>query len=299
MRNKGIWVAIILILAAGIIFTRYTRHYVAGRSETAQELSAGEGGADPALAMAAEAETSTEQTFAASKTVPNAALRVTAAETDTSSAEESQPSEETTDEDTQEESDSDTGTDRRARDAAFDTTDEESSEEDIQETSTEADTALQQEQNSNSKVSGGAAGNAVLRRTKKQQETSNTFLTAEDYRTRFRNLDKEIKEHAKETGVSSNYAIKVRMESERKLWENEVDLVVQDLSGRLEDKERDDLAEAQRLWYQDREARAVEESEKKKGSALAELEYASQLVSGTRDRAYALVKEYETDLNSD
>lgn len=48
MKNKGIWIAILMILAAGIGFTSYTRSYVKGRqTEEVRGMTAAEGNSDP------------------------------------------------------------------------------------------------------------------------------------------------------------------------------------------------------------------------------------------------------------
>lgn len=232
MKNKGIWVAIGLILILGIGFTSYTRDYVARQpAERGIELYRAE--APQTAAMRAEAD---QETAAAPDMAALAEAGAGSAETAAAAP--------------------------RAAAAGE-----------------------------------AAESTAAAAAAKKDAAKTVEHLTSDEYLARFQDLDDEIAAHAKDTDTSSNYSVKARTENERKLWETELDRVVDDLSSRMSDGDREALILAQRDWYRTREATATERSSKQSGSALAELEYNSSIVASTRDRTFELVQTYKDILD--
>ena len=99
-----------------------------------------------------------------------------------------------------------------------------------------------------------------------------------DYRKRLEDLDTQI--------------LKMREETELKLWEGELNSIYNALMEMLSQEDAAKLASEQQEWLKNRDARAAESSGRNSGS-MEGISYAAALVSLTRDRAYELAGRYE------
>lgn len=73
--------------------------------------------------------------------------------------------------------------------------------------------------------------------------------------------------------------------------------ILETLEQQLSGDEKTAFFTEQRSWVRDRESMAVANSKKQSGSTLEELEYIRSLRDLTRERVYALAKQYETILD--
>lgn len=110
--------------------------------------------------------------------------------------------------------------------------------------------------------------------------------------TRLMELDEEIaRSHIGEQDTTTN-SLKAVAESERKLWESELERFLGILEEKLPTEERDALFLEQKTWIREREDKAVAASRKQTGSALQELEYNRSQTETTRSRTYELAERY-------
>lgn len=110
-------------------------------------------------------------------------------------------------------------------------------------------------------------------------------------------LDAQAEERRNAAADGSANTQKAAAEAERKIWENKMQSILETLEQQLSGDEKTAFFTEQRSWVRDRESTAVANSKKQSGSTLEELEYIRSLRDLTRERVYALSKQYETILD--
>ena len=119
------------------------------------------------------------------------------------------------------------------------------------------------------------------------------------YEQRLAEIDAQIVQYrTKNQGTTAN-AMKVNAEYELRLWETEMDVIVDTLSDNLSSENSEILMNEQKVWLRDREAEAMEASRKHVGSALESVEYTTSLAVQTRSRVYTLAGDYRKTLETD
>ena len=132
-----------------------------------------------------------------------------------------------------------------------------------------------------------------LERERQNLEAAIRFCgTLTDRRERLEELDRQIeKKRSTKQDTTANSA-KAVAESERKLWENELNQLLNGLRRHMSSDTWDAFMKDQNEWIRSREAMAVDALSGNSGSAMQELEYTRSLAEITRDRAYELAEEY-------
>ncbi len=102
---------------------------------------------------------------------------------------------------------------------------------------------------------------------------------------------------AGKTTTLTKTTMKAAADSERKIWENKLQGILEVLEQQLSGEEKNSFFAEQRSWVRDRESTAVSNSKRQNGSALEELEYIRSLRDITRERVYELAERYETILD--
>ena len=110
-------------------------------------------------------------------------------------------------------------------------------------------------------------------------------------------LDAQAEERRNAAADGSANTQKAAAEAERKIWENKMQSILETLEQQLSGDEKTAFFTEQRSWVRDRESTAVANSKKQSGSTLEKLEYIRSLRDLTRERVYALAKQYETILD--
>ena len=110
-------------------------------------------------------------------------------------------------------------------------------------------------------------------------------------------LDAQAEERRNAAADGSANTQKAAAEAERKIWENKMQSILETLEQQLSGDEKTAFFTEQRSWVRDRESTAVANSKKQSGSTLEELEHIRSLRDLTRERVYALAKQYETILD--
>ena len=110
-------------------------------------------------------------------------------------------------------------------------------------------------------------------------------------------LDEQAQSRREAAADGSANAMKAAADSERKIWENKLQGILEVLEQQLSGEEKNSFFAEQRSWVRDRESTAVSNSKRQNGSALEELEYIRSLRDITRERVYELAERYETILD--
>lgn len=109
--------------------------------------------------------------------------------------------------------------------------------------------------------------------------------------TRLKELDAEIEKNDSEND-SSSYSMNEKVESEWKLWQAELDLLLNGLENVLTEAEFSQLFQEQKEWMKERESRAIASSQGKTSAYSEEVQYTLSLCADTRERAYELAILY-------
>lgn len=115
--------------------------------------------------------------------------------------------------------------------------------------------------------------------------------------SRLQELDDQIAKNRASSQDSTSNSLKAAAETERKLWESELSRFLDILQQELGKEEKDALMQEQNAWTREREAKALEASQKLSSNTLQELEYNVSLKNSTRERVYALARQYGSILS--
>lgn len=290
MRAKRIWVVIALILVVGISTTTYTKHYVTG-----QELSS--------LGMAAPAsetrlpETTAEETGAALRSrrtleqapvlseTPGAKTEAAAADGEAVSQDGDEPESQLQD------SGAETGTETEMPVPAAAAAQPAPEAGDVPEPAAAPQTPA---------VGPGAQSAGLQAQAEEETQRSRVVAAgaAKSRRERLEELDIRIeKNRSADADGTSNYQAKARAESELKLWETELDGILETLEDILGEEAWQELQADQREWKIQRELRALDAARNQNATALESVEYTASLTADTRARAYELVDLYADKLD--
>ena len=121
----------------------------------------------------------------------------------------------------------------------------------------------------------------------KEENQRNTALA------RLQELDSQIaRNRTKDTEITAS-SQKAAAESEWRLWETELQRMIEHLKEKLDRDQQDQLMRQHREWIRSREEQAVEASQKQMGSAMEEVSYSRALAELTRERSYQIAQIYE------
>lgn len=129
-------------------------------------------------------------------------------------------------------------------------------------------------------------------RTEAVTETSARLQQTEQaVYTRLQELDQQIEKNHENDKSSTTNARRAAAETERKLWQTELDRILDRLKERLPDEDWQRLAAEQNKWLITREEQAVPAAARN-SSTMEELEHQISLAESTRERAYELAETY-------
>ena len=114
-----------------------------------------------------------------------------------------------------------------------------------------------------------------------------------DYRKRLEDLDEQILKLWGEGAESGTYSRKSAAEAEEKLWDGEIQTILDALTEILSEDEVNDLMEEQQEWEDALEAKAVAKSSQKSSVEPDAAQVAQARAQLARQRAYDLVSRYE------
>lgn len=93
--------------------------------------------------------------------------------------------------------------------------------------------------------------------------------------------------------INSGSLSQSAVSGELKLWDNELNVIYDEILKRLDEKQAGELVEEERQWMKERDRLAAEAAKAFSGDAKESVEYTASLAESTRSRAYELVDAYE------
>ena len=306
--NLKIWAVIFTIVAAGMLFTQFTRGSVS--RQTAQ-YAAGSAGLEETAAAASQASEAESFSLAGSDGAAGLEARKmpdkTAEEGGSVGAEPSGLS------DTEGEELSSEGTEA-VPDAAASApvpflaqaegfSSESDSAEITEEASGEAAPAspapaaamIPQETAAESAAAETEEPSVSLRSAQAPEESAET----EDYRTQLARIQERLVQveaqiaRIRSSDTDSNvYNVKNLAQSELKIWERELDAVYDLLMDSLPEEEAEELKKEQQSWLEKASNNAREAASKKSGGSMESVEYTAAMAEAARARVYELLELY-------
>lgn len=116
------------------------------------------------------------------------------------------------------------------------------------------------------------------------------------YRNRLSELDAQIQKNKENQASNSSNTSSLTLSSaasELKLWDNELNVIYDQILERMDEKQAGELVEEERQWMKERDRLAAEAAKAFSGDAKESVEYTASLAESTRLRAYELVEAYE------
>lgn len=287
MKLKGIWVAIVVICVAGIGVTNYSvRHLAAGGNEYVSELSEGSKEsetttiAEEAVAQAQGMQEAQEKAQVLSGAVQSEKGQAKAGQTE--SGQTSAGAGQTKSSQTW----TGVGQTEEAQIAAGNAG------------ASESQPLLKAAPSSEVQRS-PEAGAAVQAQAMDESMYPSETAQAEKngIMSQLAKLDEQAQSRREAAADGSANAMKAAADSERKIWENKLQGILEVLEQQLSGEEKNTFFAEQRSWVRDRESTAVSNSKRQNGSALEELEYIRFLRDITRERVYELAERYEAILD--
>ncbi len=122
---------------------------------------------------------------------------------------------------------------------------------------------------------------------------SEETLTAADYQKKLEDVDRIVKE-LRETDATANTTDSVKniAEYEYRLWDTELNRIYQAVISAMSESEAERLRSEERQWIRSRDQMAKQAAAKLKGGTMESLEYTASLSVSTRERAYELLEDY-------
>ncbi len=285
MKLKGIWVAIAVICVAGIGITDYSaRHLAAGEAQYVSEEAVEKSAAGQAAAASVVTEAGMVEAAEAAKAVEGAGSDQNAGAAGSDGINETAGDAEAA------------GVLQKAAGGeeaagAYALSEQNIAADSGEEPLLDSSGILVQDDmlENNADAPGGARITAEKEETQSGTKTGILGQLAE--------LDAQAEERRSASADSSANAMKAVAESERKIWENKLQSILEILEQQLSGDEKTAFFTEQRSWVRDRESTAVANSKKQSGSMLEELEYIRSLRDLTRERVYALAEQYESILD--
>lgn len=117
--------------------------------------------------------------------------------------------------------------------------------------------------------------------------------TLREYQERFPQIDQQIEQLRSSDTETNVYSVKNTAQTELKIWERELDSLYGLLCASLDEAASQELAKEQQEWTQLRDERAEEAAKRNSGGSLESVEYLASVAASNRERAYALLKQYQ------
>lgn len=303
MKPRGIWIAIGVILVTGIGSTRYVRAYTSGLFQNQAVETAAEGlevlaeteqvlseenqlvEKQPDMAVTAEEALRQEKSFPEINQEAGSGMKTNKAMSDAGKKLETSAGIEGGKAAIKED---------RTGKKEEDTLAEETLEESLENAQTVEDTSEMKDTDEAAKAPGPIAqirtfsyGGEILEEDASDRQEKNKSSLE-----RLEELDRQMEKRRAAGQDSSANSAKSVAETERKLWENQLNQLVDILKKELTSSEWDDFMKDQNEWIRSREIMALDALSGNSSPAVQELEYTRSLAELTRDRAYELAKEY-------
>lgn len=119
------------------------------------------------------------------------------------------------------------------------------------------------------------------------------LVTYEDFQKKLREADQSMEELRTSGSVSNTTdSMKRTADYEYRLWDTERNRIYTAVLNRMSEKEAERFRSEERTWIRNRDQTARQAAEKFSGGTMESLEYTASLSASTRARAYEILEEY-------
>ncbi len=116
--------------------------------------------------------------------------------------------------------------------------------------------------------------------------------TAESFQKKLEEVERIVEEMRDSEASSNTDSMKRIADQEYRLWDAELNRIYQAIMDLISEKEAEPLREEERQWIRERDQLAKQTSGKFKGGTMESLEYTASLAAATKERAYELLETY-------
>lgn len=140
--------------------------------------------------------------------------------------------------------------------------------------------------------SDSGAEEAVLEDTAEEKALDLRAQLAE-YQRRLPELDRQIEQMRNSEVDGFVYSVKNAAQTERRIWERELEGIYSLLLEFLDEQSIQELEEEQDKWEKLRDSRAQEAGKKNSGGSMESVDYIASAAASARERAYQLLEKYQ------
>ena len=277
MKNRGVFITIILILVLGAGITFRMHQFVTENTVSSVSMEQ-----EAAMEVPEEAAVEAEG-FAVSAAAAGRMMPETAA---SENRRDGEAGKQKTSADTDEGADTENAVEEACSEASVSAQAGKPAEgEDLSVNSADGDAAVEEEAEEDRVLSPLAAAPGG--------SASEETLTAADYQKKLEDVDRIVKE-LRETDATANTTDSVKniAEYEYRLWDTELNRIYQAVISAMSESEAERLRSEERQWIRSRDQMAKQAAAKLKGGTMESLEYTASLSVSTRERAYELLEDY-------
>ncbi|MEG0812805.1 MAG: lysozyme inhibitor LprI family protein [Clostridium sp.] len=135
-------------------------------------------------------------------------------------------------------------------------------------------------------------------KTADENQTLSSY-SCTDYEKNLQDIDVQIQK-MKDSDVEPNTdSYKNMADYEYRLWDSQLNTIYQDILNQMTEEESENLRIEEREWMKTRDLTAHKAISKYSGGTIESLEYIASLADSSRTRAYELLTNYGSYLNSD
>ena len=116
--------------------------------------------------------------------------------------------------------------------------------------------------------------------------------TAESFQKKLEEVERIVEEMRDSEASSNTDSMKRIADYEYRLWDAELNRIYQAIMDLISEKEAEPLREEERQWIRERDQLAKQTAGKFKGGTMESLEYTASLAAATKERAYELLETY-------
>lgn len=124
-------------------------------------------------------------------------------------------------------------------------------------------------------------------------------VTLEGFQKKLKEIDILVQNMQESEAGSNTDSLKKVADYEYRLWDSELNLIYRSILEGMTKEEAENLKTEEREWIQNRDSAATKAASRYKGGTMESLEYTASLADSTRNRAYELLDVYEDYLKQE
>lgn len=119
------------------------------------------------------------------------------------------------------------------------------------------------------------------------------LITKKDFQQKLKETDQSMEELRKSgSALTTTDSMKMTADYEYRLWDTELNRIYQAVLAQMSKNEAELFQSEERAWIRNRDRTARQAAEKFSGGTMESLEYTASLTTSTRSRAYDILEQY-------